>query len=440
MTSRDVVRLTIVPLTWLARLLAGGTFIFSAIAKGVDPWGTIYMMEDYLGAMHLNIPTGLEIAGSFILIMLEFLTGISILLGCFRRSAPIMLAAFMLLFTPLTLWIAIKDPVPDCGCFGEAIVLSNWATFWKNIALCLLTIWLIRFNSRCRCLIHPYIQWLSTVVSGTFIAIISFIGYFYQPLLDFRPYKVGTHIVNYRQDTEAEPDFLFIYEKNGQMKEFSVDDELPDEEDGWKFVERKEIESSAPSTESSEADSSKNLRIWDKSGENDLTEEVAPAQGKEIFLLMPNLKEVSTSSTWQINSLYDWAKKNDIKMVAIVGGGSKEIAEWEDLSLAAYPIYTADDTHIKEVARGNPAVVYTEGGIIKWKSTLRALKTEDFMAPDTSSDPMAFAHDDSATFRNLCQLYIALMAVLIFLSFSPAMSRLFFSRLKHSRDDASKRR
>lgn len=429
MTFREIFQRAITPLTWLCRLLAGATFIFSAVAKGIDPWGTYFMVEDYVAAMHFSLPAGVETAGVFILIMLEFLTGVSILLGCFRRSAPMMLAAFMLFFTPLTLWIAIKNPVPDCGCFGNAIVLSNWATFWKNILLCLLTAWLIRYNKRCRCLINPYIQWLGTVVSATFIAIISFVGYFYQPLIDFRPYKVGSNIVTESAESEdSEPSFIFVYEKDGEKKEFTIDEEQPDEDDGWQFIERREVANPLPKSTDTAPQEHKNLRIWDEAGNDDITEEVAPPQGKRLFLMMPELKDVSISSTWKINSLYAWAEKNDIDMIAVVGGSSEDIAEWKDLSLAAYPIYTADDTNIKEVVRGNPAVVYTEDGIIRWKSTLRALNTDDFMAPGTSSDPMTFVHDDPTSFRNLCRLYIGMMAVLIFLSFSPAMSRLFFQR------------
>lgn len=433
MTFREIAQRSICPLTWLARFAAGGTFIFSSVAKGIDPWGTFYMVEDYLAAMHLDIPAGVSLAGVFFLIMTEFLTGVSIFLGCFRRSAPVVLTAFMLFFTPFTLWVAIKDPVPDCGCFGEAIVLSNWATFLKNILLCLFTVWLLRFNLRCRCLINPYIQWLGLVVSATYIAIISFIGYFYQPLLDFRPYKVGSQIVSMENNDEESPEYLFIYEKDGVKKEFTVDDELPDEEDGWKFVERRERRESRESREGSKsnegnAESHKAFRIWDESGNDDLTEEVASPAGKRIFLLMPDLEDVSVSSTWKINSLYGWAEKNDIDMIAVVSGSNKDIEEWRDLSLASYPIYTADDTNIKEVARGNPVVVYTEDGAIRWKSTLRALKTDDFLAPDTTTNPLDFVHDNTAIFRNICWLYAGMMAVLVFLSFSPAMGRLFFRK------------
>ena len=86
-----------------------------------------------------------------------------------------------------------------------------------------------------------------------------------------------------------------------------------------------------------------------------------------------------------------------------------------------YPIYTADDTAIKELARGNPAVVYTHDGIVEWKSTLRAINTDDFMANDTSADPMSFARDNKRMLLNYSYIYISVMVLLIMISFIPAL-------------------
>lgn len=424
--------------TWVVRILAGGTFIFSGLAKSIDPWGSLYKIQDYLAAMGLDLWPSLVIVGTFALCALEFIIGIFIVCGCFRRSTPIVMTAVMVFMLGLTLWIAIADPVADCGCFGDAFKISNWATFFKNVVLILLCVWLLKFNTKAACVVKPYFQWLASLATGIYILVVAFAGYYYQPLVDFRPYKIGETIVDFdsalaEDSAEGLPDFIFVYEKDGVRKEFRSSDELPDEADGWVFVERKEV---APADISGETESStegnkresvqKAFRIWDETGEEDVTPDVAMAEGRQLFLMMPELAKVSIATTWQINSLYTWAGHNNIDMVAVVGGSEKDIERWKDLSLAAYPIYTADDTQIKEVVRGNPALVYTENGKIIWKSSLLALDTDDFLSPDTSSDPRSFAHDNKRILGNFTLIYIAVMAMLALMSYSPWIARLFF--------------
>lgn len=426
-------------ITVLLRIVVGGVFIFSGLVKSIDPWGTFYKMEEYIRAMGLDVWPNLLLAGDFILCGAEFLLGVLLMLGCYRRSVPILMGAFMAVMLPLTLWLAVANPVADCGCFGDAVILSNWATFWKNVVLTAGIVYLIIYNKRAKCVVNPYLQWIALAVTGAYIVFIEIVGYNAQPLVDFRPYQVGGDIVEIGNEHaaggEEADNLVFVYEKDGKQQEFGIDDELPDESDGWKFVERREVpaEKSANGGENATDESPRNFRIWSEDGANDLTEEVAAPEGKRLFLMMPDLDNVSISTTWQINSLYTWAMENSIDMIAVVSGDDKVIERWKDLSLAAYPIYTADDTQIKEVVRGNPAVVYTENGKIVWKSSLKALDTNDFMAEGTSKDPKSFAHDGVREFRNISLNYLAIMAVLIVLSFSPMMKRILFDKPRRRR-------
>ena len=115
-------------------------------------------------------------------------------------------------------------------------------------------------------------------------------------------------------------------------------------------------------------------------------------------------------------------------MIAVVSGSSEQIAEWEDLSMASYPIYTADDTQIKEVVRGNPGVVYLVDGRIEWKSTLNAIDIDDFLSPDTSRDASSFGPDNIRILRNCVYIYLTVMAVLVILSFTPYLKRFYLSK------------
>ena len=238
-------------ITWLLRITVGATFIISGFVKAVDPWGTLYKFEDYMAAMHLPVFHNLLLTGAFLLCAYEFVAGVFLLLGCFRKSAPIAAMLFMAVMLPLTVWIAFWNPVSDCGCFGDAFILSNQATLWKNVVLTIAVAWLIKYNHTERCLVRPSLQWLAFIGSSAYIIAVSLAGYIYQPLLDFRPYPVGTPITEFSSVSDDEDEktddeaIRFIYAKGGVEKSFGIDDELPDEADGWHFVRREEPEPTA---------------------------------------------------------------------------------------------------------------------------------------------------------------------------------------------------
>lgn len=416
-------------ITWAIRILIGALFIFSGFTKGVDPWGTIYKFNEYFSVWGYEVWDSLTLVGVFILCLAEFLTGFCLMFGCFRRTAPYIAILIMAFMLPLTLWLAVKNPVTDCGCFGDALKLSNWETFYKNVVLTMGTVWLIIHNRKTICLINPYLQWIAILAAGLYLLAVEWMGYYYQPLIDFRPYAIGTELVEPEEDADDEldeDDYLrFVYEKDGERKVFTIDDVLPDENEGWTFVERyydfseEEGEPKVPQPDF-KTGHRKNLRLFTEDGREDVTEEVI-GNGRQLILMIPKLSEVTAAKTWKINSFYDWCLPNDIDMLATVGGNPYEIALWKDISLAEYPIYTSDDTAIEEVVRGNPGIVYIEEGIIKWKSSLKAINIDDFQKETYSSDPMSFAHDNTRILLNLTWIFLAVVAVLVFLSFSPTL-------------------
>lgn len=402
---------------WFCRIVTGATFIFSGFVKAVDPWGTIYKFEEYLAALNIPMLDTLLVICVFGLCAFEFIIGIALISGCYRRSAPILALAFMCVMLPVTFWVAVSDPVKDCGCFGDVLIISNWATFWKNVILTLLIIWLVKSNKRTFALITPALQWIGVVGSIAFILAVSLAGYMIQPLLDFRGYTIGTGFISPESDNDDEPDFQFIYEKDGKQKVFGVDDELPDEASGWKFIERKEIY--PEKKKSSEDIPSHSFRFWNMNGDEDVTGTVTDADNTYLLLLVPDLEKVSPAATWKINELYDWSKKLSITMMAVVSGSENSINEWIDLSMPQYNIYTSDDTAIKEVARGNPAMIYVEDNNIIWKSTLDALDVESIVASENISEAKGILRYGTHELLNLVYLYLIWMAVPIALSLLP---------------------
>lgn len=363
-------------LTVLMRLTVGGVFIFSGFTKGDDPWGTFYKITDYLNAVGLGGWSGAALLLTAVIAALEFMLGVVIAVGAYRRSAPWIALLVMLVMTPLTLWLAVTGAVPDCGCFGDALHLSNWATFGKNILLLLGVIYLIAFNTSVRGVFGPAVQWMVVAASFAFVMAVAYHGYFTQPLIDYRPYPVGTRLVppTAIQDgalEENEDDFIFIYSKNGEEHEFTIDS-LPDEEDGWEYVTRYHARRPRGKVIVQDGRAQGGITIMDEQG-NDIAADVLGNSRRTVLLLFPDLSGVGVVNSFALNELTDAALVADAQVIGLTSASVSEAEQWQDVSMASYPIYTMDDSELKMVARGNPAVVYVEDGVIRWKRTLSSL-------------------------------------------------------------------
>ena len=400
-------------LTVLMRLVVGGVFIFSGFTKAIDPWGTSYKITDYLTAMGLEEWAATALFIAVALAALEFILGIQLVLGAYRRSAPIVSLLLMLVLTPLTLWLAITDAVPDCGCFGDALHLSNWATFGKNLLLLLGVVYLLMFNKSVRGIYGPAVQWIVTALSFAFIMAIAYYGYFVQPLIDYRPYPVGTRLVadDELETDESDDEFIFIYSKDGEEHEFTIDS-LPDEEDGWEYVTRYHARRPHGKIIIRNGDGSNGIAIHDMEG-NDVTIDVLGDNRRTVLLLFPAPDKVGVVNSFALNELNDAALVAEANVVGLTPASQEQIEAWQDLSMASYPFYHMDDSELKMVARGNPAVVYLEDGIIKWKRTLSSLDNVDQAAAlaDIGND-----YDSDQIMSRLMIAYLAAMLALLLLN------------------------
>ena len=361
-------------LTVLMRITVGGVFIFSGFTKGVDPWGTYYKITDYLNAMGLEQWAGTALFAAFALAALEFMLGVALAVGAYRRSAPWLALLAMLVMTPLTLWLAVTGAVPDCGCFGDALHLSNWATFGKNVLLLLGTIYLLLFNTSIRGIYGPAVQWMVMALSFAFVMAVAYYGYFTQPLIDYRPYPIGTRLVNATtmgDSDEGEDDFIFIYSRDGKQQEFTIDS-LPDEADGWEYVTRYHARRPQGKVIVQDGSHKNSIAILDLDG-NDITIDVLGDNRRTVLLLFPDLPQVGVVNSYDLNELTDAALVAGASVIGLTPATAQQIVAWKDLSMASYPIYNMDDSELKMLARGNPAVVYIEDGIIMWKRTLSAI-------------------------------------------------------------------
>ena len=411
-------------LTVLMRLTVGGIFAFSGFSKGIDPWGTSYKITDYLTALGMVQWTGTALFIAVALAAIEFMLGIAIITGVYRRSSPWLALAFMLVMTPLTLWLAVTGAVPDCGCFGDALHLSNWATFGKNVLLLLGVVYLLAFNRSVPCIYGPAVQWMVMAVSFALMMVIAYYGYFKQPLIDYRPYPVGTRIVATAtgNEDEGEDDFTFIYRKDGIEHEFSIDS-LPDEDEGWEYVTR--YHSRRPRGKVIVQNGNNAIAIMDEEG-NDVTIDVLGDSRRTVMLLFPDLQQVGVVKSYALNELNDAAQVAEADVIGLTPASTDEIVLWQDNSMASYPIYNMDDSELKTIARGNPAVVYLEDGVIKWKRTLSSI--EEIEQPVELSE-MGKDYDSDSILSRLMLAYVVAMLALLALN----RTHLLFRKVRSKR-------
>ncbi|MDE6049883.1 MAG: DoxX family protein, partial [Paramuribaculum sp.] len=169
--SKDKPSLRTRIIVWNLRIIVGAVFILSGFAKADDIYGFIFKIEEYLDVWGLSQPRSLVLVGAMALSMMEFVFGCMLLLGCYRRVITWLMTLIMAGMLPLTAYLFISDPVPDCGCFGDFIILSNGATFLKNILITVALIYLIIYK-KVSGLFGAYIQWLVATMCAAYIFII----------------------------------------------------------------------------------------------------------------------------------------------------------------------------------------------------------------------------------------------------------------------------
>lgn len=410
-------------LVLVMRLVVGGLFVFSGFVKAIDPWGTLYKFNDYFVALGLDGLASISLAAAAAVAVVELMLGVAVLTGAFRRMAPALLVLLMLVFTPLTLWLAVTDAVPDCGCFGDAVKLSNWATFSKNLLLLAGLVFLLIYNKVLPSLFGPAVHWIVVSLAFVLAMALAYYGYFYQPLIDYRPYKTGVRLAD---DSQAgEDDFIFVYEKDGVEREFTIDS-LPDEEQGWNYVNRRHARRGGEQPKASAADSVRAISVFE--GLTDITEEVIDPQGTQLLFLFPDLPKVNIAYSFMLNELTDKALAEHADVLGLTSGTVQDIVRWNDVSMASYPVYNMDDSELKMLARGNPAVVMVDHGKVRWKRTLGSITREHLK--QASIADLGNDYDRPAILRRLLWIYLALTLALLAINRLPKLVKAAVKRNK----------
>lgn len=350
----------------LCRWIVGLVFIFSSFVKGVDPMGTSFKVQEYMTAWSvgsltfewaLPLATPLAVA----LVSAEFLVGVLLLTNSFRRFSAWLLALMMLFFTCTTLIDAITNKVTDCGCFGDAVKLTNWQTFWKNIALDIPTVWifLTRNLNRRRRFERDAIIFLFAAAAMVAFAIYNVK---HEPVVDFRPWKVGAQMVN--TDPSLSVQSFVSYQNNhtGEIVEVPSLDCAKYEDDtlswtcvGTRVVDPHEIQ--APG-----------FSMLDLDG-NDMAIDIISSPDSVLIATIHHLDEIDKRGISSIKSTASWASDEGVYLVILSSALPEDIQAFlYENDLSSLDFFFADATAIETMTRSNPGYVMLKDGKVlgKW--------------------------------------------------------------------------
>jgi uncharacterized membrane protein YphA (DoxX/SURF4 family) len=349
---------------WIAnisRVLIGIVFVFSGFVKGVDPLGTAYRLEDYFIAFNWEFFIPLALFFSILLCTLEFSIGVMLLLNLRMKLTSWLLLAMMVFFTALTLNDALYSPVPDCGCFGDAIKLTNWQTFYKNLVLLPLAILVFVYRKKFNPFVSSGKQW---VLAGFFVAL--FAGFSYRcyshlPFVDFTEWKTGHKL--YADNPKPVKYFLsYKNKKSGEIKEYlspnyPFADSVWMQE--WEFVDQR--------VEDPNQYYGKSLIISDTTG-NNVTESIIRNPEYQLIINSYDLGTADKAAFAKLNGFCAKAYNDNIATAVLVSSSPADIASFINENKLQLDFYTADDIVLKTIVRSNPGLVLLKDGVIlkKW--------------------------------------------------------------------------
>ena len=341
-----------------SRILVGLVLIFSGFVKGVDPLGTAYKITDYFEAYHMIWASPLSLYLSILLCAFEFVLGVLLVINVKMKQVAWLVLLLMSFFTAVTFYDALYSPVPDCGCFGDAIVLTNWETFYKNLVLMVFV--LIVFLGR-----NKIKAYFTTIKEFSIIGIVSllfiwFSEYNYRnlPIINFRPWKVGNKMMS---DNPQPSKFYLVYKnkQSGESKEY-LSNELPWQDTvwvaNWEYVSTREDN---PNKSLLGA-----FAISDSVG-TDMTEHFVRNPEFQFFIASYNIKEANKEAFEKLNPFIEKANSKGISIIILTGSSPEEIAEFKKLfPKMNYEIFTSDDIALKAMIRSNPGLVLLKKAVV----------------------------------------------------------------------------
>ena len=347
----------------ISRLVIGLLFIFSGFTKGIDPVGTGFVFAEYFKAFGFSFMTPLSIPVGMLLAAFEFMLGTAVLIGLKMRLASIASMLFMIFFTLFTLGIAIFHPVRHCGCFGDAIHLSNWATFIKNVIFTPFTIVLYWQRKQFKPIAPCLWEWGTMGAMGLLSLAVSLHCLYHLPLMDFAGFKVGNNILEATKIPEGAPvreyKTTFYYEKAGKTQAFSIDN-LPDA--SWTYVSSK--------TKVTKAGTLPQIPVLDISSYKDgryLTDSLMSVQGPLLVATLPYADKGRTKGLEKLSAL---SAAGAFPLAVISGSEGGSVGQLLQTQGMDVPYYFTDAKIVYTMVRANPGLMLLYDGwvVAKWSS------------------------------------------------------------------------
>lgn len=356
-----------------ARYVIGLVFLFSSFVKGVDPLGTTYKIEDYLNVWSIwgigfawAVPLAQYMAMA--LIVLEFVVGVMLVFNGFKKLTPWVVALMMTFFTITTFIDARTNLVDDCGCFGDAVKLTNWQTFWKNVVLDVFVVLL--FVSRSK---TSKFRTERDVMIALFAIVIMVIFGVYniknEPCLDFRPWKIGNQMIpGLESEEELEVKSYLIYKNKvtGEMKQFESKDFMkfvadnPNYQEEWDFVDSR--------VENPYEIAADGFAMLDTENEDYATDLIG-ADDYLLIMTVHHIDEVDEDGVKAMKYMKRFASENNMQLVILSSAFPEQMQAFQyENALSDVDFYFADETAIKTMLRSNPGFILIRHGVVlgKW--------------------------------------------------------------------------
>jgi hypothetical protein len=408
----------------ISRIIAGIVFVYSGFVKGIDPLGSTYKFTDYFVAFNMDFLEPLALPLSVLLSSAEMLLGLLLLTGIHMVLASWATLLFMGFFTLLTLFIALTDPVSDCGCFGDAIILTNWETFFKNVVLMVFVVYLFSGRKKFgRFFTKRSWEWGTLVLLSLAVAGISLYSYRNLPVIDFRPYRTGTDIpekMSIPPDAPAdEYEITLYYEKDGEVRGFSID-EIPDS--SWEWVR----------TESTLISKGYEPPITGFSIESregyDVTWDILEDAGYTFLMISYNLDRASEKSINRINSLARWAAEHNAGFIALTASTDQQINNFIERTGAPYEFYLCDEITLKTIIRSNPGLLLLKEGTILGKWHYRNIPYADELKENLISWSVEDRQESRNTLVSIGFILALLLVIALLRAIRPAAATPVVSR------------
>ena len=341
----------------VCRLLVGALFIFSSFTKGVDPLGTKYKMLDYLAVYGMTWLNDFALVLAMLMILAEFIVGICLITKIFPRLAVLGATLLMLFFTTTTLFDALYDLVPDCGCFGTAIKMSNWQTFYKNLVIDAVLIPLVFNNKKLENKISGKTQFVIGCIYALAFLGFEIYNYRHLPVVDFMNWKVGKQLTN---ETAEESKIYLTYRNKatGETKEY-LSPNYPWNDSvwmsQWEFVDQR-VEGGTNFL---------GFSALDEDG-NDVTENILTTENLLMFT-SHDLTKVTEKEWEKIREITEAAENHGFTVVWTVADEPEYVEQLRSKYDFLYEVYYADELEIKPIVRSNPGLIWLDNGLVKDK-------------------------------------------------------------------------